>query len=86
MVRINNFLYNILAMQRATESVGLDTLSKTWKKHTHLAEDRFVGFREELGQFFRVTEVQRQPVHAQTLGVQVLLLAQLVHIHPLHHQ
>lgn len=53
---------------------------------THLAEDRFVGFREELGQFFRVTEVQRQPVHTQTLGVQVLLLTQLVYVHPLHHQ
>lgn len=64
-------------MQTATESVSL---------HTHLAEDRFIGVREELGQFFRVAQVQRQPVHTQTLGVQVLLLAQLVDVHPLHHQ
>lgn len=54
--------------------------------HTHLAEDRFIGVREELGQFFRVAQVQWQPVHTQTLGVQVLLLAQLVDVHPLHHQ
>lgn len=58
----------------------------TWPKDAHLAENRFVGLREELRQFFRVAEVQRQPVDAKTLGVQVLLLAQLVDVHPLHHQ
>lgn len=58
----------------------------TRAKCAHLAENRFVGLREELRQFFRVAEVQRQPVDAETLGVQVLLLAQLVDVHPLHHQ
>lgn len=56
------------------------------QRDAHLAENRFVGLREELRQFFRVAEVQRQPVDAKTLGVQVLLLAQLVDVHPLHHQ
>lgn len=55
-------------------------------QRSHLAEDGFVGLREELGQFLRVAEVQRQTVDAQTFGVQVLLLAQLVDVHPLHHQ
>ena len=53
---------------------------------THLAEDGFVGFTEELGEFLRVTEVQRQLADAQTPRVQLLLLAQLVNVHPLHHQ
>ena len=54
--------------------------------HTHLAEDRFVGVGEELGQFLRVTQVQWELVHTQTPGVELLFLDQLVHVHPLDHQ
>lgn len=64
----------------------MSSLSANLDKHTYLAEDGFVGFREELCQFLGVTEVQGQAVHTQTLGVQVLFLAQLVDVHPLDHQ
>lgn len=63
---------------------------RSWRlvanQRSHLAEDRFVGLGEELGQFLRVAQVQWQTVDAKTFGVQVLLLAQLVDVHPLHHQ
>lgn len=85
-VRIINFLKKIQVSQRALYAWTLHHTHPYIETEAHLAEDGFVGFREELGQLFRVTQVQRQSVHTQTLGVQVLLLAQLVDIHPLHHQ
>lgn len=61
-------------------------MSKSAVENTHLAEDGLVGLGEELGQLLGVAQVERQPVDAQAPGVQVLLLAQLVDVHPLHHQ
>jgi len=56
------------------------------RSDTHLAEDGLVGFREEPREFLGVTEVERQPADTQTPGVQLLLVAQLVDVHPLNHQ